>query len=130
MGDSTGGALERAAEALGDPDRLFTLEQVQFFRAAAQAYGYELRRREERVPDALSYEAGYQAGYRQRCAEENAARPSPRVFDRAAIEGFGRVLGERAAARADRAQRWPGAGDNREAARERALAEFMWGDEA
>jgi hypothetical protein len=73
--DSSTNATLRAAEALGDPDRLFDLAQVRFFMAAAEAYGYERRRREERTPSRLSYLAGFETGYRQRVTEENAAYP-------------------------------------------------------
>jgi hypothetical protein len=68
-------AVDRLSVALDDPDRLFTQAEVAFLRSAAQAYGYELRRREEREPDPLSYRAGLEAGYRQRVAEENGEYP-------------------------------------------------------
>ncbi|MET0425015.1 MAG: hypothetical protein ABW046_14115 [Actinoplanes sp.] len=83
MTDSTGtptgwvGNIERAEAALADPARLFDQAQVRFLMAAAEAYGYEKRRREEQEPAALSYWGGHADGYRQRVAEENAAYPPP-----------------------------------------------------
>lgn len=97
----------RLVEALNDPDRLYDRTQLAYLMAFMFDAGYTLRADED-APDALSWRAGYDAGYRQRVAEENARRPSPQIFHADVLAGMLRVQGERAAARADRTQRYAG----------------------
>lgn len=108
MTDSTGSAYARLVEALNDPDRLYDRAQLAFFMASAVRWGYELRTDEEREPDGLSYAAGFDAGYRQRVAEENAAYPPVKVFSAAGLRDLADVQTARAAAGADREQRYAG----------------------
>lgn len=108
MTDSTGPAYARMVEALRDPHRLYDGAQLAFFMAAAMRWGYELRTEEEQAPDALSYWAGHDAGYRQRVAEENAAYPPVKVFSAANLRDLADVRDARAAADASREQRYAG----------------------
>lgn len=73
------------AEAVADPDRLFT--QQQMLHLVSLAFGGP--------EEMLAYEAGRLAGYRQRVEEENAAYPPPPYL---IVQGI-RVRGDQAAAR-------------------------------
>ncbi len=130
MTHHNGSALERAVEALGDPARLFTLEQVQFFMAAAQAYGYR-RAAEDQAPGRLSFEHGRQVGYRERVAEEEASYPPVPWRLVSSYRQDAREV-HRARSRVDeryeREGDWPGGGDDPDECRQRALAAFMWGE--
>lgn len=117
--DSSGNATARMVDALTDPDRLFEPVQLAFFMAAAMRWGYELRTDEE-APDPLSWRAGYDAGYRARVAEENAAYPPPPVFSAEAVASADRILTARFDAAADMRQRWAGG------TAEQAMQQFMW----
>lgn len=72
--------LERVIAKLTEPGATFSRSELAMLMGTAQRWGYEVRTDEEQRPDPLSWSAGYMAGYRARCAEENAAYPPPKVF--------------------------------------------------
>ncbi len=63
---------ERLIAKLTDPNATFTSGQVAYLMATS---GRWARESIEGEPSKLSFEAGRQAGYRERVAEENAAYP-------------------------------------------------------
>jgi hypothetical protein len=75
--DTTTTGWDRLAAALTDPDHLFTPDQVAYLMATAGRWAQEAAGVES--PE-MTYAAGYQAGYRARCAEENAAYPPPPIL--------------------------------------------------
>lgn len=69
--------LDRLIAALADPGHLFTAEQVAFLMGTAARWAREAV---EDEPSPESYAAGFEAGYRSRVDEENAAYPPPPIF--------------------------------------------------
>lgn len=100
-------ATDRLVQALADPDRLFDRDQVLHLMATSQRWGYEVRAAED-AADPLSWHAGHAAGYAQRVAEEQASWPAPAVFSAETIAALARVQAARAAADADRSERYAG----------------------
>lgn len=70
---------DRLIDALSDPNRLFTPAEVAYLMSTAGRWGHDARA-DESEPDPLSAAAGWDAGYRARVAEENAAYPPVPVF--------------------------------------------------
>lgn len=95
------------------------LESAETFTRAQMAYVVSLAL--HLAPEAeMAYQAGREAGYWERVAEENAAYPPTPYL---VVQGV-RVRGDQAAARAaadaDRTQRWAGG------SAQDALSAFMW----
>ncbi len=100
-------AARRAVEALSDPDRLFESGQLAYWMSVAMRWGYENRAAED-APDALSYRAGWDAGYRAALAEMEHGYPPPpyQIIDGIRVGGDQKAA--RAEADADRTQRYAG----------------------
>lgn len=61
-------ATERMIAALADPDAVFTRDQVAYLMSTTARWAREAV---EEEPSELTYRAGFEAGYRDRCSEEN-----------------------------------------------------------
>jgi hypothetical protein len=105
--NDNGSATQRLIDALGDPDRLFDQDQLVFLMGTAMRWGYEAAAA-EMAADPMSWAAGLEQGYRQRCAEENEGYPSPPYLLVAGIKVGGDQRAAREAVAADRTQRYAG----------------------
>lgn len=100
-------ATDRLVMALTDPDRLWTGTELAYLMSVAGRWGYDAAVAEHSASP-VSWAAGVEQGYRQRVAEENATYPDPAVFSAAELAALGAVRAARAAADADRTQRYAG----------------------
>jgi hypothetical protein len=75
--DTPSSPVQRMIDALRDPTSTFTADQVAWLMATAARWAREAV---EEEPSPLSYAAGFDAGYRARVDEENAAYPPAPIW--------------------------------------------------